>query len=612
MDGIDGKELREKGAKWLERIRTAKKRESDWRASARNAEGIYTLSKSGNKQYQFNILFSNVETIVPAIYNSTPVPDVRPRWSRDNTVLRDVAEVTERVITAMIDDGNLDAEVEQAAKSVYLTGRGLVRVRFEADSRTEESVDEFGQPVEVEIIENERTVFEVVPWADFVFGEAKRWDLVPWVAFRHIIEGDDDFDKPLLDAQRDPSDEESSGDDEVWEVWCKKSGMVYFVRQRDSSIVKMTQDPMGLPGFFPVAKPVQPLTVAGRLTPVCPFDVYRDLADELDQTTRRINAILKGLKVRGGVIGAAADIKAMADADDNQLVPIQNVEGLAATGGLDKAIVWWPIEQAVSVLQHLYVFRDQVKQAIYEITGISDIVRGASKVETATAQQIKTQWGSLRIKDMQKEIAGMVRDLFVMSAHVIFNQFTVSTLKEISGMEITEEMEAVFQSGLRQYRIDVESDSTVRADLTRERGEMSEFLQGTAHFFGVIAPIVQGMPQIAEPVAALYAAHARQFNLGKQAEDALDRMIEMAKGMQGQQGGQPDPAAQQQQMGDAAKYLAEQGRLKIQEAEVQRKMAKDLSDRQLAEARLYFDREKAGAELEIEKNQRRAALIGDT
>ena len=66
------------------------------------------------------------------------------------------------------------------------------------------------------------------------------------------------------------------------------------------------------------------------------------------------------------------------------------------------------------------------------------------------------------------------------------------------------------------------------------------------------------------------------------------------------------------QMGDAAKYLAEQGRLKIQEAEVQRKMAKDLSDRQLAEARLYFDREKAGAELEIEKNQRRAALIGDT
>ena len=56
-------------------------------------------------------------------------------------------------------------------------------------------------------------------------------------------------------------------------------------------------------------------------------------------------------------------------------------------------------ETAAAVLNFLYQQREQSKQAIYEITGISDIVRGAShSSETATAQQIKTEWGSLRIK----------------------------------------------------------------------------------------------------------------------------------------------------------------------------------------------------------------------
>jgi hypothetical protein len=42
---------------------------------------------------------------------------------------------------------------------------------------------------------------------------------------------------------------------------------------------------------------------------------------------------------------------------------------------------------------------------IYEVTGISDIVRGQGNAqETATAQEIKSQWGSLRIRKLQKQI----------------------------------------------------------------------------------------------------------------------------------------------------------------------------------------------------------------
>ncbi|MGF2227201.1 hypothetical protein ACQT3V_13095 [Brucella sp. NF 2653] len=225
------------------------------------------------------------------------------------------------------------------------------------------------------------------------------------------------------------------------------------------------------------------------MTPVCPFTVYKKLADELDLCTKRINAIMKGLKVRGIILGSAEDIKRLADAGDNELIPVSDVEQIVQTAGLEKAIAWWPIQQAIAVLQQLYQQRGEIKAAIYEITGISDIVRGASNAnETLGAQQIKTQWGSLRIQKMQRMIERLVRDIFGMMADIIITKFSPETLQEMTGIEITPDiMQLMSQPVSSSYRVDVESDSTVKADMSRIKGEMSEFLQGTAQFFNVMA-----------------------------------------------------------------------------------------------------------------------------
>jgi len=295
-------------------------------------------------------------------------------------------------------------------------------------------------------------------------------------------------------------------------------------------VLSITPDPMGLKGFFPIVRPVVPIKATGDRCPVSPFTIYKKLADELETITRRIKAITEGLRVRGGVAGDAADIERMAAAGDNELVPIANLEGYAATGGISNAIVWWPIETAVSVLRELYTSRDQCKAMIYEVTGISDIVRGQGVAsETATAQEIKSQWGSLRIRKLQQMIEMAARDVFVLSAELISSKFSPQTLQRMTGIQITPEMAQMLAGPLDNYRIDVESDSTVRADLTRRKGEMSEFLQGTAAFFGAMAPVVQGAPGMAVPVSEIYASFARQFSLGKQAEDALEQMGVAAK-----------------------------------------------------------------------------------
>ncbi|TJU85581.1 MAG: hypothetical protein E5Y10_24480 [Mesorhizobium sp.] len=563
----DGEKLRLQGSKWMEKIRAAEKREERWRRDAEAAEKAYacdTETKNSGKLYDFNILHSNVETIVPAIYNSTPIPDIRRRFieaigeppepppqpqpgqpPQDPRALqqfqiaqqafaqkeqadkdaKDLGDMIERVIAVQIDDNRMDKEIEANAQDAFLAGRGVVRLRFDAEVGDDNSIK--GETIQT----------EVVAWRDFRMGPGSRWDNKPWIAFRHTLPCEvleaKHTDKELYAAQGPVPDTGDDDSDDVpfWEIWDKLEKKVYFVREHDCRMLKETDDPLGLKDFYPIPQPIQPITLTGKTTPVCPFTVYKKLADELDTITKRINAIMKGLKVRGLVAGDATDIQQLSNAGDNELVSVANLEGLAQTKGLENAIMWWPIEQAANVLKQLYEQREVVKSAIYEITGISDIIRGASNAnETLGAQQIKTQWGALRIQKMQRMIERQVRDLFVMMADIIITKFSPQTLQTISGIQITPGMQALMQQpNLAGYRIDIESDSTVRADLTRQKADMTEFLTGTGTFFGSVGPLVQQAPEMGEPMAEIYASFARVFKLGKQAEDALERMAKMAK-----------------------------------------------------------------------------------
>jgi hypothetical protein len=60
----------------------------------------------------------------------------------------------------------------------------------------------------------------------------------------------------------------------------------------------------------------------------------------------------------------------------------------------------------VSAFSTVYTQRTQVLQVIYEVTGISDIIRGGGTKasETATAQQLKAQYGSMRLRRRQDDI----------------------------------------------------------------------------------------------------------------------------------------------------------------------------------------------------------------
>jgi len=468
----DGKDLRAKGRRIIERIDASYQSEKQFFDDAARAEQVFAGEVVSNTsadgawptRYDFNILASNVETIVPAIINSPPSPDIRRRWNSDDPVAKDLAEMLERAIRVQVDDSRLQWEMERMAQDAFLAGRGVIRLRFKSEVAETYDYDELKEDAEEEhdsepasggddgeAVEsddqasygNERICFEAVSWRDYRHGPAKRWEDRPWEAFRHAIPMEDletFADNALYSSQAQPddlNDENKDNDVTVWEWWDRKTRTVWFVEYDTGKVLKKIDDPLGLSSFFPSATPVQPIEVNGKLMPVNPFAIYRKLAEELDIVTRRIYVITDQMRVRGWYPGSAGDLQNMLEAGDTDFVPIADAEVWAQNGGLQNAVQFWPIEKFAVALRELYISRDQTKAAIYEITGISDIIRGASSAsETATAQNIKTQWGSLRIQKAQRAMERAARDLFVLMSEIIPTKFSPKTLQDMTGIQL--------------------------------------------------------------------------------------------------------------------------------------------------------------------------------
>lgn len=646
---------------WLDALHLADTDEKEWRDKSEETIEIYRGKKKSATNRSFNILHSNVETICPALYNSTPVPDIRRRYADEDPIGKVVSDILDRAISYSVDAYDFDATMRAVVKDGELPGRGVARVRY---------VPTFGQDG---MVAYEEVRCDYVPWRYFRRGPGRTWDDVPWIAFGDFLTrealrdlcGDalDKDGKPLFEvvplnymAETKQGDRKPATQEPgifrtalVWQIWDKETRRVVSIcPDYPDAPLAVVDDPLQLEVFFPTPRPYQPIQTTDSLVPIVPYQIYEDHVRELDDVTGRIAKLVKQLRPRFAyATSAATDFKSWAEADDGEGVPLTGVEHLASNVGIEKLMSWFPLDPTANALKVLVEHRERIKQVIYEVTGIADILRGSTNPnETASAQQLKAQWGSLRIQNRQAEVARFARDLFRLKAEIIANKFSWETLSQMTGITAPtaaqkqqaqimlqqaqqaqqpgmpapqpvqippdmqkiasqpsqEEIEQVLRNDvMRSYRIDVESDSTIRGDLTRNQGIMTQFLQGTAQFAQAMAPIIDRNPQSAPAVMRIYSAFARQFKLGRQAEDAIEQL---AEGAAQPQQPQPDPKA------EAEKARADAVKAKS-EADI-KKTALDaqVTEREHAMKMQALDREDQSKALELAIDQERMATVG--
>lgn len=566
---------------WMTQIELASRHEKDWRERAGDVIDLYR-DEEKRKDRRFNVLWANTEVLRPAIYSRTPKPDVRRRYAEGGTG-RKGALLVERNLSFSMDIEDFDDHVKLAIKDYLLAGRGVVRVRYEPviEEREEEVpvfeesvfddasgetittlVDEAGEPIDDgdevlsdgqgnlavrrvrEKLVDEEAPIEFVPWDSFrVIPNAEKWSDVTAVAFRHVMTRKE-LVKQFGEAGRDvkltvsPKTEAEDSDDdqafadlfnraEVWEVWDKEEREVLFLSEGKAELLMRKPDPLRLRGFFPIPRPLYSVETSGTLVPVPEYTLYQDQAIELNRVTDRIDKLVNALLVRGVYDASALGLQELLKSTENKLIPIENWQALVEKGGLDGVVSWMPVEQIAKVLQVLYPQRDALLSVIYQVTGLADILRGASNPrETARAQSIKERFGSLRLSPRQDEVARFVRDLLRIKAEIIVEHFDASRILQIGQVEGSDEqmVQALRDDTLRAYLIDIETDSTVELDAEGEKQQVVELIQAVASFFREIGPLViQGvLPMAAAKTMLMWAL--RRWKISREVEEVLDQL----------------------------------------------------------------------------------------
>ena len=537
------------GQFWLGELDSAAKSFDRWEERAIKVVRRYRDERDvvEGRQRKFNILWSNVQVLKPALYGRPAKPEVTRRFKDQDPVGRTAALMLERCLEFEVEQyPDWHAAMNGAVEDRLLPGRGIAWVRFEPNTGAEAQVSE---DVDATVA---RTTYECAPtdyvyWRDFTHSPARTWEEVWWVARRVYMTREELSTRfgeigvlvPLQYEDRSAIEKEIPKEAlkrkaQVWEVWDKSEKQTVWVAKGFDRELDKRTDPLQLEGFFPCPRPLYATITTGSLVPVPDYAQYQDQAQELDAITQRIGKLTQALKVVGVYNAEYPAVKRMlAEGVDNDLVPVDTWASFAEKNGLTGAIQFMELRHVVEALVQLYEAREQVKQIIYEITGLSDILRGATKAqETLGAQHLKASFGSMRLSTPQEDVARFASDLLQMKAQIICRFFSDKTILGMSGVMTTLDgqyaqpaLKLLRQGPLKDFRIQVEADSLARIDEQQEKTDRVEFLTAAGGFLEKALPVIQQVPAAGQLLGEMLLFGVRGFRVGKSIEAAFERAM---------------------------------------------------------------------------------------
>jgi hypothetical protein len=631
-----GKDKRGIAARWIAEIRLSEKDEKTWVNVAEKTEKRYLdiRPELKHERMRFNVFWSNVQTLKPAIYTKPPKAVVQRRYLDSDPVGRAASIILQRAIMTSIEQSEWHLSIDQAVTDYLVPGRGVCWARYEPHFRDVKAqqvqAGEAGEvapmdpnmapPVEgnnpaddgPQITDNAETYSEItyeevcwdyVNWRDFRHSPARTWQEVRWVARRVLMDRDgvkERFGSKMAEAI--PYDWKPGGMEEdddayhlflravIYEIWDKGSRKVYWICPGyGEAPLDVKDDPLMLDGFFPCPRPLYATIANSSLMPRPDYQMYKDQALELDELTERIAALTRAIRASGVYDASIPELtRLMDETNDNELIPVTNWGGFSQSGGMKGAIDFLPIADMAAALLQMMQVREATKRDLYEITGISDIVRGQGMASaTATAERIKGQFAQLRLRDRVNEVARFCRDMVRITGEIIAKHFDPQTLMLVSDYqqttgatpEMAEKAIALIKNDqVRGFRIEIETDSTTTPDQQEEQQARVAFLQMAGSFLKEAVPLSMQVPAMAPLAAEMLLFGIRGFPVGRELETVFEVALEAMR--QAQQ--QPQPEAPPPP--DPA-------------------MEKVKADVALEQERLAFEREKAASDAMLKERE---------
>ena len=579
--------------RWRDEITKAEKELSDFHDSGQKVVKRFLDERDGvdHAVRKFNIFTTNVGILQSSLYANIPKVSITRRFDQFmDEPARVAAMLLQNAVMQDMEDNdcNFDQVMRDAVEDRLVPGIGQAWVRLTTETE-EKELAEIVDPLTGEVIQAAATYEQIteqeveldhVHWSDFLYSPCRTWAERRWVGRRVYMDYDaleKRFGKALADKipldYKPDNTPDASGNTPtnevlqravIYEIWDRVEERVIWLSKGHNELLDEKDDPLGLEDFDPCPRPLFALTSTSNCVPRADFVMMQDQYDEMDDVNNRISLLVAACKVVGVYdSGSTALQKLLQEGVENTLVPADNWAMFAEKGGIKGQIDWLPLETVIAALERLRQAREDIKAQIYELTGISDIVRGNTKAsETLGAQKIKAQFASVRIQKLQDEVARFAQDILRIKAQIICKHFDPAIILKMSNAKYTPDMAVpeLIQAGVAllkdeegfNWRVKVQADSLGQQDYQMQKQEKVEFTNAMATFLQSAATTIKAMPPSAPMVFETLKFAISGFKGGQELESVIDNGIQaIMKDMEEQKAKaaqQPNPEQQKAQM----------------------------------------------------------------
>lgn len=584
--------------------------------------------------YKLNLFHSNITTLMSMLYGNTPKVEVdRSFGDSEDDVARVAGEISSRILNQDIQDPGATCVnvLRQALEDRLLPGMGSARCKYDYKSKTvvtpaildPETGEELAPEVEEEQVVDEWVDILYTHWKDVKWSPARTYEELRWKAYRSYLDydalckrfGDEVAEEIPMGAKGkfSPSDTDSKDGEEqanpqaeVWEIWSKADKKVYWYVEGYQKILEIEDDPLELDQFWPDPPPMIANATTSKWMPRSDYAIAQDLYMQINELETRISMLTRACKLVGVYDKKQEGIKRVFnEAIENDLIPVDNWAAFAEAGGVKGVIDWIPIDMVAEVINQLTLKQESKIQQLYEVTGMSDILRGAAqKYEAAATSKAKDKFASIRVQALQDEFARFAGDLQSIKLEIMQKHFEPYCFLQQSNVERTpdaqyaqEAVELLKDPDAARWRVKVRPESLAMADYAQMKQDRGEFITAVSTFMQSAAPLAQLDKDIVPTLLQLLQWGLAGFKGSSQIEGVMDAAIkaftEKAKNPE-----PPPPNPEMEKMKAEMEMAREEHQAKMQQQE-QKAMA-DMAEMQ---QKSQLEQQKIQAQIEQDKRE---------
>ena len=605
--------------KWQKGLEACRKERKSF-----NEEAVKSLNRYGDvrkdgfaNSSMYNIYFMNTDIKLAALYAKTPKPDIKRRNddSQDD-VSRVAALILQRNLSYEMDNCNFDDTFKQVLFDNVVAGIGVSWLRLEQDEQPQPDVFDhmtgmsMPQPA---LVTHQEACTDYVAWDDFFWSPCKVWSMCSWVARRIPMTKEaikarfgDKVDAAMLreitysskseaqdssKAKLSPQNQTEPTAD-VYEIWDKQRELIFWITETSPVPLDVQEDTTNFDGFYPTPMPPLGRFTTSNTIPISDYHLVKGKYAELDELNQRSTALTKAMGVRFVYDAASPEIKELyTTVSENSGIGVKNWASFAGEkGGLAGSIQFAPLDQIANTSAIATQQIERIKAQIYEVEGISDIMRGqATPYETATATTAKSQQSFGRFADRQADVANYAAKLLRLKAHLMCKfhdpNLMVKRAMPLSPADqqfIGPALQLLQDEQMSSFLLSVSVDSLQLDNWNTEKSERSEAIHSITGLMSQILPAVQHTPELAPFALEMIRWAVSGFKGAQPVAGMIDQSLQqlMNAKQQGEQGTPKPPSpheakaqaiTQKAQMDFQAVQLQEQTKMQIAQMQAQLK-----------------------------------------